>query len=101
MKFPNCMPFFDPPTGPPFTTNPPGPFALIVTELLRLWSAEPPFAAEELCAMAGAATAGTAGKTDGLPFTSEIELAFACCCTAADPAPSAIAGETAFFAVEA
>jgi len=63
--------------------------------------------------MAGAeTTAGTAGGTDDLPFTGEIEFVFPCCCTAAEP-PTATAGEgveelvateggeTAFFAVEA
>lgn len=73
---------------------------------------EPPFTTTLLCAIAGAETAGTAGETDGLPFTGEIEFVFPCCCTGAEPptattgegieAPVAMGGdETAFFAVEA
>jgi hypothetical protein len=94
---------FEPPTGPPFG---------IVTELFRLWSFEPPFTAVLPCAIAGAATAGTAG-IGALPFTGEIDFVFPCCCTGAEP-PTATAGEgaeeepvamggdeTAFFAVEA
>jgi hypothetical protein len=54
-----------------------GPFAFIVTEVLRVWSVEPPpFMAELLCAIAGAEITGTAGEIDGLPFTGEIELVF-------------------------
>lgn len=95
-----------PPTGPPFI-----PFAPIVTELFRLWSADDPFVAELLWAIAGAETAGTAGEIAGLPFIGEIELLFPCC-TGPEP-PTATAGEgveelvafggdeTAFFAVEA
>jgi hypothetical protein len=37
-------------------------------------------------------TAGTAGVIADLPFTGEIELDFACCCTGAAP-PTARAGE--------
>lgn len=84
----------------------------MVTDALRLWSVGPPFVAELLCAITGAVTAGTAGGTDGLPFTGEIDADFPCCCTGAEP-PTATAGdcveepvaiggdETAFFAVEA
>lgn len=39
---PNCRPPFDPPTGPPFGIYPLGAFALMVTELFRLWLLEPP-----------------------------------------------------------
>jgi hypothetical protein len=47
----------------------------------------------ELCRTAGVVTAGTAGVIAGLlPFTGEIELDFACCCTGAAP-PTARAGE--------
>lgn len=86
--------------------------ALIVTELFRLWSVEPPLRAELLWAIAGAETAGTAGGIEALPFTGEIEDDFPCCCTGAEP-PTATAGdgveelvaiggdETAFLAVEA
>jgi len=82
-----------------------------VTELFRLWSADDPFVAELLWAIAGAETAGTAGEIAGLPFIGEIELLFPCC-TGPEP-PTATAGEgveelvafggdeTAFFAVEA
>ena len=45
-----------------------------------------------LWATAGVVTAGTAGGIAGLPFTGEIELDFACCCTGAAP-PTARAGE--------
>ena len=60
-----------PVTGPPFVMNPEVPAALIVTEVLRLWSPGPeiglipavPFA------MFGVPTAGTAGGMVPLPFT--------------------------------
>lgn len=83
----------------------------MVTELLRLWLFEPPLTDALPCAMAGAATAGTAGEIGGLPFTGETEDDFPCC-TGAEP-PTATAGEgveepvaiggdeTAFLAVEA
>ena len=45
-----------------------------------------------LCRTAGVVTAGTAGVIAGLPFTGEIELDLACCCTGAAP-PTARAGE--------
>jgi hypothetical protein len=83
----------------------------MVTELLRLWLLEPPLTDVLPCAMAGAATAGTAGEIGALPFTGETEDDFPCC-TGAEP-PTATAGEgveepvamggdeTAFLAVEA
>jgi len=83
----------------------------MVTELLRLWLLEPPLTDALPCAMAGAATAGTAGEIGALPFTGETEDDFPCC-TGAEP-PTATAGEgveepvamggdeTAFLAVEA
>lgn len=62
----------------------------MVTELLRLWLLEP--LTDELpWAMAGAATAGTAGEIGALPFTGETDDDFPCC-TGADP-PIATAGE--------
>jgi hypothetical protein len=82
----------------------------MVTELLRLWLLEPPLT-DAPWAMAGAATAGTAGEIGGRPFTGETEDDFPCC-TGAEP-PTATAGEgveepvamggdeTAFLAVEA
>jgi hypothetical protein len=83
----------------------------MVTELLRLWLLEPPLTEAPPWAMAGAATAGTAGEIGALPFTGETEDDFPCC-TGAEP-PTATAGEgveepvamgadeTAFLAVEA
>lgn len=84
-----------------------------MTELLRLCSFDP-LSAELLCAIAGAETTGTAGETEGLPFTGEIEFDFPCCCCTGAAPPTATTGEgveedpvamggdeTAFFAVEA
>lgn len=62
--------------------------------------------------MAGVETTGTAGGIAALPFTGEMELDFACCCTGA-ALPTATAGdgveelvaiagdETAFLVAEA
>jgi hypothetical protein len=49
----------------------------MVTELLREWSEEP-FGALPL------ATAGTAGVTDGFPFTGDVEVLLAFCAEGAD-----------------
>lgn len=81
-----------------------GPLAVIVTELLREWSAPPLTAAFE-CATAGApTTAGTAGMIVGfVPFMGVAEAVLACCCDGiADPTtggwdPFAITGVAAGF----
>ena len=66
------MPDFAPPTGPPLATYELGPLAAMVTELFREWFEEP-FGALPL------ATAGTAGVTDGFPFTGDVEVLLAFC----------------------
>ena len=62
---PNWIPL-GPPTGPPLAMWPAGALALMVTELLRAWSA-PPLTMALPRATGGAAT-GTAGVILGRPF---------------------------------
>lgn len=56
-----------------------GAFALMVTELLRAWSAAPPFITELRAIGGGPETAGTAGVMLGLPFTGAVAEGFPFC----------------------
>lgn len=80
---PKRIPGLAPPTGPPFPKWPLRPFGM-VTEDFRSWPGPPLMELPWTTAGAPAATVGTAGGIERLPFTGETDAVFACCVAGAD-----------------